>query len=144
MKLLTFLVADYANLSQEMKLNVMGIFNQINAHNFPARHQSLYVVIKLAPDFGEYAGSRSFTLRLLDSDGGEVFSLTGPILIPETHGGRQRETQLILQLRDLVFPAPGTYAFVVLIDNRQVGDELPIELHRLELDTNSEPDSESE
>ena len=37
MELLTILAADYANIAEGGKLNVMGIFRNIYAATFPAR-----------------------------------------------------------------------------------------------------------
>jgi hypothetical protein len=47
MELLTILAADYANIAQGGKLNVMGIFRNINALKFPAKHSSMTLVVKL-------------------------------------------------------------------------------------------------
>jgi len=54
MKLTLFLAADYANITREGKLNVMGIFNDIYARTFPARHSSMHLVAKLGAELGEY------------------------------------------------------------------------------------------
>lgn len=69
MKPLLFLAADYANITGDGKLNVMGIFNDIFSFNFPARHSSMHLVGKLGAELGEYGQTRNFTIKLLDEDG---------------------------------------------------------------------------
>jgi hypothetical protein len=53
MKQLLFLAADYANITGDGKLNVMGIFNDIYSFNFPARHSSMHLVARLGAELSE-------------------------------------------------------------------------------------------
>jgi len=69
MRPLLFLTADYANVTSDGKLNVMGIFKEINAYNFPARHASMHLVAKLAAELGEFEQTRNITVILMDADG---------------------------------------------------------------------------
>ena len=64
MKLLLLMAADYANITGDGKLNVIGIFNDINAFNFPARHPSMHLVARLGAEPEEYGQTRSFTGKL--------------------------------------------------------------------------------
>lgn len=137
MKLLHLLAADYANLTGDGKLNVMGIFREINAYNFPARHPSMHLVIKLAAELGEYGETRSLTVKLLDPDGAEILSLTVPAVVAKIEGGKIPEVNVILQLNDVIFPKPGPYQFILLIDKDFKGD-LPIYVNKLEPPKNSE------
>lgn len=121
MKLLTLLAADYANIAQGGKLNVMGIFRNINAQKFPIRLSSMHLVVKLGAELGEYGITRQMTIILMDEDGNEMLRISGNVELPDT-GGRQRpEANAILELKDIVFPNPGTYDFVVLIDKEHKG-----------------------
>ena len=78
MKLLLILAADYANITNDGKLNVMGIFREINASHFPARHPSMHIVVILGAELGEYGQTRILTIKLRDPDGNEIMSLSGP------------------------------------------------------------------
>lgn len=122
MKLTLFLAADYANITRERKLNVMGIFNEINAAVFPSRHPSMHLVISLGAELGEPGQTREFTINLLDEDGKHVLDLNGQFQIPKSEKFRRPEVNLILGLKDIVFPHPGTYVFVLLIDKDQKGE----------------------
>ena len=129
MKLRLLLAADYANISQEGKLNVMGIFNEINSSSFPCRHSSMHLVITLVPELGEYGVSRDLFVRLFTPDGNEIMNLSGQIDVPKRGPGRPPEVNVILELKDLIFPEPGPYQLVVLIDRDQK-DELSIKLNK--------------
>ena len=51
MKILMMVTADYASIEpQTGKLNIIGVFNQINAQEFPTSHRRMYLVIKRQPD----------------------------------------------------------------------------------------------
>jgi hypothetical protein len=132
MKLILFLAADYANITREGKLNVMGIFDDIYAANFPARHSSMHLVIKLGAELGEYGETRDFTLRLLDMDGNQIFNLTGQFQVPPGGHGRRPEVNLIYELKDMIFPNEGTYQFVLLVDKDHKG-ELSLHVNKIDM-----------
>lgn len=117
MKPLLFLAADYANITGDGKLNVMGVFNDIYSFNFPARHPTMHLVGKLSAELGEYDQTRNFTIKLLNEDGNQVFmDISGQFQIPKGERGRKPEVNLILELKDVVFPNPGIYQFVLLVE----------------------------
>jgi hypothetical protein len=121
MELLTILAADYANVSKEGKLNVMGIFNDIFAENFPCRQPSMYLIVKLQAELGEYDEDRTLTIKLLDEDGNELMKLTGPMKMQKPAGGRRPEANAILRINDLIFKNPGRYEFRVFVDKDSKG-----------------------
>ncbi len=132
MELLTILAADYANVAQGGKLNVMGIFKTVYSSNFPARHSSMFVVVKLGADLGEYGDDRVFRLKLLSADGKELMQFEQPIKIPQPQDGQRPEVNVILQINDIIFPEPGRYQFSVLIDKDLKG-ALPIDLLKIDI-----------
>ena len=131
MKPLLFLVADYANVTGDGKLNVMGIFNDINAISFPARHSSMHLIAKLGPELSEYGQKRTFTVILMDTDGNHIMELSGEFEVPNAQGGRKPEVNIILDLKDTILPKPGRYVFVLLIDKDQK-DELTLYVNQIE------------
>ncbi len=122
MKLSLILAADYANVTREGKLNVMGIFREINAYNFPARHPSMHWVLSLKAELGEYGVDRNLIVKLLDADGNEIMDLAGQVSVPKGSGGIVPEVNAILELKDVIFPKPGHYQFIVLVDKDHKGD----------------------
>ncbi len=131
MKQLLFLAADYANITREGKLNVMGIFNDIYSYNFPARHSSMHLVAKLGAELGEYGQNRDFAVKLFDEDGNQIFDISGQIQIPKGEHDRKPEVNLILELKDIVFPQPGIYQFALLVGEDRKG-ELSIYVNKVD------------
>jgi hypothetical protein len=130
MQLSVLLAADYANLAMGGKLNVMGVFAEIHAQQFPTRNPSMYLVVKLIADLGEIPEKRKMMVKLLDEDGAEVVSFSQDFEFPEARRGRRPEVNMLMELKDLIFEKPGTYEFVVLVDNDQKGT-LPIHVRQL-------------
>lgn len=131
MRPILFLVADYANITREGKLNVMGIFNDIYSFNFPGRHSSMHLVCKLGAELGEYGQTREFAVKLLDDDGNQIMDVAGQFQVPKGERGRKPEVNIILELKDVVFPKPGSYQFVILVDKDHKG-ELSLYVNQLE------------
>lgn len=128
MEVVLLLAADHANVAQTGKLNVMGIFNDINAPTFPVRHPAMHLVVKLAAELGEFSQQRRVTVKLLDEDGVEMVNLGQDINLPIRAGARRPEFNFIMELRDLVFPRPGVYEFAVYVD-KDFKRSLPIYVH---------------
>ena len=131
MKPLLFLVADYANITGEGKLNVMGIFNSISSFNFPARHSSMYLIAKLSPELGEYGQKRSFTILLMDADANHVVEVSGEFDIPKGQDGKKPEVNIMFEMKDVVFTKPGRYVFVLLVD-KDHKDEITLHVNQIE------------
>ena len=131
MKPLLFLTADYANITGEGKLNVMGIFNDISAFNFPARHSSMYLIAKLSPEISEYGQKRSFTILLMDADAKHIVDVSGEFEVPRGQDGKKPEVNIMFELKDVVFTKPGRYVFVLLIDKDQK-DEITLYVNQIQ------------
>jgi len=131
MKQLLILAADYANITGDGKLNVMGIFNDIYSFSFPARHSSMHLVAKLGAELGEYGQTRNFTVRLLEEDGNQIMDISGQFQVPKGERGRKPEVNIVLELKDVVFPKPGLYQFVILVDKDHKG-ELSLYVNQIE------------
>ncbi len=116
MELLTILAADYANIAQGGKLNVMGIFRNIYARQFPVVHPSMVLIVKLGAELGEYGDERTLTVKLLNADGKEMMRLSNQMRIPEGKGGQRPEVNAIFAINGIRFPEPGRYQFSVQVD----------------------------
>lgn len=122
METLLIVVADYANMTGNGKLNIMGIFNELNPPSYPYSHPSLYLIFKLRAALGEYGTKRIATVKFMDADGHELLSIPQEINIPEIAKGRRPEINGVLALNGLPFPKPGMYNFVLLIDRDAKGE----------------------
>lgn len=130
MELTMLLVADYANVDQDGKVNVMGIFNQINAKTFPTIHPEMRVVFTLLASPAE-AGEKRVTLRLIAEDGEPIFDWERTTNVPAQPGGKPTVVNQILRVTGIVFPRAGEYAFHVLVNGEERGST-PIYLTQLE------------
>lgn len=113
------LIADAANVSQEGKLNILGIFDTIWAREFPVRHAAMVFVLRVKADFTDQ-GSHSLEVRLLDADGEQLFRAEGPMQVPGSAPGRPVKPHVIMGLSGVSFRAPGDYSFEVSIDGHHL------------------------
>lgn len=122
------LIADYANIEKSGKLNVMGIFREIGATSFPARHPEMHVVVALRASAAERGHTRKLSIRLIGEDGETVVDWSRLIDVPK--GAGETQVNQILRLRDVVFPVQGEYSCHVLVDDDDKR-ETPITLKKL-------------
>lgn len=122
------LLADSANISQEGKLNVLGVFTQIGASSFPAIHMSMTLVLQLDATPAEYGQTKHLQLRMLDADGSELGNLEMDLEVPvPPHPSMRPNMYTIVNIGAATFMKPGDHVVHVLIggeDKRQVQFEL--------------------
>src|SRR5215217_4763717 len=75
-------LADYANVSQDGKLNIMGIFQEINATALPFPLPQMYLVLTFEAGPAEFGSEKQLRVVLVDSDGNERMSLKGQVKVP--------------------------------------------------------------
>jgi len=122
MKLVNMLLADYANVTSDNKLNVMGVFTTIHAASYPARHPTLFLVIQLLPELGELDQDKELRIRLVDSDDQGSLSLSVPVRIVKNEVGDRPGTNALIRLDDIVFPSADSYRFVAEMDGEPIGE----------------------
>lgn len=116
MKVPLFVAADYANISKEGKLNIMGIFQTITASQFPARHSAIFLVMTLVAELGEHEQTRDMTIKLMDADGKEILAVAAQVEVPQQADRQLPQVSAVLELRDIVIEKPGRYMLILLID----------------------------
>jgi len=110
-------LADYANVSQEGKLNIMGVFSEVRPPALPFQLPTLYLVVVFQASSAEAGQEKVLRVVLLDSDGKESLSLEHPILIPKSkQSGPWVQVQMILGINLLRFEKADNYAFHILVD----------------------------
>jgi hypothetical protein len=120
MELTLALLADYANISREGKLNIMGIFEQIFALNFPAVHAQMQLVMRLESTPFE-AGTHPLHVAFIDADARELFAIPGSVAIPDSRAGENITTNQIFVLNGVTLPKAGVYEFVISINDQELG-----------------------
>lgn len=109
------LFADAANLSQEGKLNILGVFDALQVGSLPALHPRATLVVHLKgspPD----AGSHRVTLQWISPSGSDLWSSDGELGVAAPPAGvAEMDFPLIAQL-DLPLDVAGRYVMRVGLD----------------------------
>lgn len=109
-------LCDAATLDSSGKLHILGVFDQIQAAVFPARHDRLAMVLRMATEADD-AGEHQADIRLVDPDGAQMLRLDGRLGVTGGRPGSASHLPHILNLDGLVFPRPGVYRFEVRVDD---------------------------
>lgn len=119
MKIPLALLADYANVTAEGKLNIMGIFNTIFVPGgFPTVHPQMRLIFQFLVSPAERGSTKTIEIKLLDADGNVLLGLTSTVQLPQDLPINQEIPQII-ELNGLVFPKVGDYAFSILVNGEE-------------------------
>ena len=110
-------LADEANISQEGKLNVLGIFDRIGATDFPTVHPKMVFAFRVHAEYADSGQTYVVRVRMEDEDGGVMFEANGAIETPQVEPGEFSTANQVFNLIGVQFARPGNYKFVL-----QVGD----------------------
>ncbi len=109
------LFADAANISQEGKLNVLGVFDAVHVGQFPALHPRATLVVRLKGTPAD-VGTHPMTLRWTNARGTELWSSTAELAVAATPGqATDMDMPVIVQI-DLPLDLPGDYTMSVELD----------------------------
>ncbi|MDE3088536.1 MAG: hypothetical protein KGJ80_04020 [Chloroflexota bacterium] len=117
MKARVAVLADCANVTADGKLNIMGVFNVINAHQVPVTHSQMQLVLSLVPDPWEVNTTVPLEIQLVDSDGRVIFGLKGQVSIGGATAGEQSTANYLLALNNTAFERFGFFEFKVLAND---------------------------
>lgn len=116
MKVRFAVLADYVNVSQEGKINIMGVFDFIHARQFPFHHPEMQLVMRFEADISERGQQKEVEVRLINGHGDEILKLNGRITIDAKPGDLLFNTQILI-LRNVALPNAGDYKFDIYIDD---------------------------
>lgn len=117
-------LADYANVTGDGKLNILGIFDRINLMQIPAVHPQMHLVLRLEAHAAELDRQHDIEIRLHDPEGTTIFEVKGEI-VPRGEPGRPVSTNQILTLNNLQLEKVGDFKFIVLVNN-DLKAEIPL------------------
>ena len=109
------LFADAANLSQEGKLNILGVFDAVHVGQFPALHPRATFVVRLKAELTD-VGTHQMTLRWTNPRGTELWSSTAELAINAAPGQMGEMDMPIIAQLDLPLDVVGDYVMRVELD----------------------------
>jgi hypothetical protein len=110
-------LADYANITREGKLNILGIFDVINAPAFPFALPIFYVVVSYEFSASELKTAKNTEIVLCDEDGKELVRMPQQLHIerPDSKGNILTTNQ-IAGIVGFPFREPGNFVFDILVN----------------------------
>ena len=120
-------IADGANVSQEGKLNLLGIFDALYAESFPTIHPEMKLVVQFEAGIAEVGKVHQIEIQLMDSDGRKPFVVNGQVVVGDVKPGTVFKTNSILNIRGVTFEKPGDFVFNILV-NGEVKKHVPLKV----------------
>ncbi len=130
MKARVAVLADCANVTADGKLNIMGVFNVINAQHLPVVHSQMQLVLSLVPDPWELNTTVPLEIQLVDADGKIIFGIKGQVALGGVAGGEQPTTNYLLGLNNTVFEKFGSFDFKILANDEPFAS-IPLVVHQV-------------
>lgn len=112
-------LADYANVTHDGKLNVMGMFDHLKAPAFPCSHPSMVLVLRVRFGFDDREKTYPVKIRLVDADGVVSAGVDYPLQVGPIPPGQGEVLNQILPFVNLTFARPGEYAFELAWDGQE-------------------------
>lgn len=120
-------LADYTNITQNGKLNILGIFSQIHASSAPVVHSQMQFVVQFAFEPDE-TGARNIRIILQDADGKQVLAVEGIANIPKPAGPDPVIFNQVILLQNVLFPHFGSYEFAIEVDDEPLPIKVPVDV----------------
>jgi hypothetical protein len=126
-------LADYAGVSKDNRLNILGIFEDINARAFPVTLPHIYAVVSSEADPTEHGKKLPIRVALLDEDeASEVLALEGLAEVGQPRDSFERVTvNQVVALNFVRFEHPGSYRFSFAVEDEEIAS-IPLQVNRIE------------
>lgn len=110
-------LADYANVTAEGKLNIMGIFDRMKVPQLPAMHLDMQIVVRIEVQYAERDRPHPLEIVLHEPNGGVVFRIAGSFSADGGDPGEPILTNHVIRIAHLPLKVEGCHQFSVLINN---------------------------
>jgi uncharacterized protein DUF6941 len=137
-------LADYASVNHDGRLNIMGVIQEVNTPVLPFPLPPMYLVFSLEAEPAEYGKEYQIrvVLRYENGEGGQILDLKGPTQVPRPERpGRVIINQLI-GLAGLNLKRAGTYTFSIGVGDEE-GATVPLDVHVVEDELTGASENES-
>ncbi len=127
-------LADYASVSKEGKLSVMGIFENINVPDLPYVHPQMVLAFRIRLNYAEVGNEIPLRIECVDADGNRVFEAKATFQFGTAEGrqarpGDQPALNQILGINGAKFTRTGTHNVNIFI-NDQLMAQIEFEVKR--------------
>ena len=112
------LFADAANVSQEGKLNILGVFDALHVGQLPSMHPRATFVVRLKA-VAEDEGPHGVGLEWVNPAGALLWSSRGELLVGAAPDGADGIDVPLLAVVDLPIDVAGIYTMIVAIDDAE-------------------------
>lgn len=119
-----FTTAEYAMVSNDGKLSIMGIYDSIQAAEFPAVSPRMFLIAQFKAEPDEYGQVFEIHFQLVNENGDNVVSLNGAGEVPDSDMGLSVLLNQVVTLNNIQFERPGMYAFRAYLDG-ELAVEMP-------------------
>jgi hypothetical protein len=117
--------ADYANITSDGKLNIMGIFQEVNPVGFPTQLQQMFLVISFEAGPAEFGAQKAVHIAFTDADGNQKVTLDVPVVVPRpVRPGSRAYFSQVIGLGGLPIEEPGDHEFAILVGGETRGSVL--------------------
>lgn len=110
------LFADAANLSQEGKLNILGVFDALQVGSLPAVHPRAALVVRLKADT-EDVGLHTMAFGWVGPGGDEIWSSSGEVEVGSPPPGATEVDIPVIAAIDLPIQQAGTHTMRIELDS---------------------------
>lgn len=115
-KLELLTICDYASISQDNKLSIIGIFEQIYVQKLPSQHPQMFIVGILK---GQSGKKDDLTLSITTPTGKDTIpNQTIPFSI-----GPNGKSNLIAGIGNMPIPEAGFYKVLLSVAGRKIGEK---------------------
>ena len=121
MRIAFALFADAANLSQEGKLNVLGVFDAVQVGSLPTVHPRAHLVARIVGARAD-AGAHVLTLTWRSPSGETIWTSNGELRIEAPPAGVEQMDLPFIAALDLPLDRPGTFALIIAIGNVEMAN----------------------
>jgi hypothetical protein len=113
--------ADSANISQEGKLNVLGVFDAVQVAAFPTVHPRTHFVVRVKAN-SEDAGSHVLAFRWLSPMDEELWTSSGEMTVASPPNPVFEVDLPIIASIDLPLKSAGQYRMEVVLDGKPTAE----------------------
>lgn len=127
-------LADFASISIDRKLNILGVFQEVNAPELPVTVAYMYLVVSFKADPAEYGKHLSARIVLTEERGnGEpLLSLEGLAEVPQpTKPGDRAYSNQVIGLNGVRFEREGDYRFSISVEGQEAA-VVPLRVNKVE------------